>query len=116
METMTKSPQLKSIHCTHHVLQIVHCSKAHQVHRKFFERSCEIPQASQREQGPELEWSRTGRRMPQRMGLASYKPQTMVGIIGQDVHVQVLVMDGLFANEHSWKAVRTTLAYACLRH
>ena len=50
------------------------------------------------------------------MGLASYKPQTMVGIIGQDVHVQVLVMNGLFANEHSWKAVRTTLAYACLRH
>jgi hypothetical protein len=57
--------------------------------------------------------------MPQPIGLAKYKPQTMLGLIGQDVHAQVFVMNGLFTNEHSWKEVRTTLdftstAYACL--
>jgi hypothetical protein len=59
--------------------------------------------------------------MPQPIGLAKYKPQTMLGLIGQDVNAQVFVMDGFFTNEHSWKEVRTTLdftstAYACLRH
>lgn len=59
--------------------------------------------------------------MPQPIGLAKHKPQTMLGLIGQDVHAQVFVMDGLFTNEHSWKEVGTTLdftstTYACLRH